>query len=221
MTAPTVEPDVTFPRLLGAPRDVAMLLLPHADKPRLVVSFRECLNVGAAALSEVVSIGTQYGGRACYVLDASAEVRSVMEDVAERAGWGGLSFEAPPVEEFVRLVCGAVDPNAPGGATCNREPHADKWHLEMRDGKVWANWSGQPSAAGFASDPWTNDTWRLIADALRGAASHADGSRAGYRYVNGVDRVPSERLRSIAAEIDEGVAEAQARWDSEHGPSRD
>jgi hypothetical protein len=42
----------------------------------------------------------------------------------------------------IAAVCGWSDPYAPGGATCNRPPHADRWHRETRDGKIWAEWSG-------------------------------------------------------------------------------
>lgn len=228
---PTVDPtvDVSLPRLLGARHVAGQILVPHAQKDRLVVSFRDTLSISASAIAEIVGVGTKYGTRRLYLVAASDEIVAEAQDVARENGWdGALSIGMPePDPEPTPTVCGVVDESqriAVGDEgyhpdqdvpTCNRAPHADRWHRETRGETIWSEWSGKPSAPGFMGPYWTNDEWRLIADALRGAASGVGANGpAGYKYVTGSAAVPAARLRDMAERLDESIADAQREWDA-------
>lgn len=66
---------------------------------------------------------------------------------------------------YLTTTCGAREESV--GAVCNRRPHDDRWHGEIRDGETWAGWGGgepnpqrqEPARCDGCGHPMNEGTW--------------------------------------------------------------
>lgn len=91
------------------------------------------------------------------------EVNGVLmpRDCPTCGGHGSLKAAALA---YLTTTCGAREEGV--GAVCNRRPHEDRWHAEVRDGETWASWGGgephpvrhDPRCEG-CGHPMSDGTW--------------------------------------------------------------
>lgn len=150
--------------------------------------------------------------------------RLVPYDCPTCGGHGSLKAAALA---YLTTTCGARDESA--GAVCNRRPHEDRWHGEIRDGETWAAWGGgesrpqsqetarcegcgHPMSAGTYEGPTRGDAWR----SRIATANAREALRAGREP----DYAPNGHLVEHWSPCDSGCRHgAPFRWRDPHvGP---